>query len=158
MGLNVLKRLIVSAEKCAGCRHCELVCSFEHEGVFNPELSRIRVIKDDTNGLDYPLTCRNCNYCPPAQNCPTNSITKVEDGIKVQWQDCIECGSCVKSCTYNAIKLNIECKPLICDTCNKDPECAKRCPTQAISYIESEIFTETPNDAFVRMKEKWGIE
>jgi Fe-S-cluster-containing hydrogenase component 2 len=156
--LNVLKRLIVSAEDCAGCRHCELVCSFEHERVFNPELSRIRVIKDDTNGLDYPITCRNCDSCPPTQKCPTKSITKTEAGIQVKWQDCNECGLCVKLCTFNAIRLNKKNKPLICDTCNDDPECAKRCPTQAITYVESEVFTETLNDAFVRMKEKWGIE
>jgi Fe-S-cluster-containing hydrogenase component 2 len=153
-----LKRLIVTAEECAGCRHCELVCSFEHEGVFNPELSRIKVIKNDSKGFDYPVTCRNCLKCPPTENCPVNALIKIENGVEVKWWECIECGTCINQCTYNAIGLNKENKPIICDTCDGNPECVKRCPTQAIRFEETEFFAEKPNDAFKRMMEAWGIE
>jgi Fe-S-cluster-containing hydrogenase component 2 len=156
--LITLKRLIVYAEECTGCRHCELVCSFEHENVFSPELSRIIVIKDDTNGLDYPLTCRNCITCPPSQLCPTNAIIKTGERISVKLQECISCGVCVKVCSYDAINLNKDNQPLVCDLCEGDPECVKRCPTQAIRYEENEFFKETPVEAFLRMKEAWGIE
>lgn len=158
IGLIPLKRLIITAEKCTGCRHCELVCSFEHEGVFNPELSRIRVIRNDTNGLDYPITCRNCSNCPPTENCPANALNKIERGIKVEWRDCIGCGACISQCAYNAIKLNRDNNPIICDTCDGDPECVKRCPTQAIRFEDNEFFTEKPDEAFKRMMEAWEFE
>jgi Fe-S-cluster-containing hydrogenase component 2 len=41
-----MKRLFISSlETCAGCRTCELLCSFRHEKEINPELSRIKVVK-----------------------------------------------------------------------------------------------------------------
>ncbi len=54
-----MKRIKVKAELCAGCRQCEMVCSFEHFTRFSPSLSRVTVHKDDRNGLDYPVTCRH---------------------------------------------------------------------------------------------------
>ena len=153
-----MKRLIVYAEECTGCRHCELVCSYVHEGVFSPELSRITVLKDDTNCLDYPITCRNCNECPPSQTCPTTALIKTSWRIIVNKQECVSCGLCEKACSYKAINLNKEKQPLVCDLCGGDPECVKRCPTKAIRYEDREFFKETPIEAFRRMKEAWGIE
>jgi Fe-S-cluster-containing hydrogenase component 2 len=153
-----LKRLIVSAEDCAGCRQCEMVCSFHHEKAFSPSLSRITVIKDDRNGLDYPVTCRNCTDCPPLNQCPTGAIFKNDKGILVtNWEICTGCDLCVQICKYNAIKLNAESKPLICDHCNGKPNCVSRCPTNALSYIDTPEFTEKPENAFNRLKEKWGF-
>lgn len=153
-----MKRLIVYAEECAGCRQCEMVCSFKHEQIFSPELSRVTVIKDDRNGLDYPMTCRNCSSCPPQENCPVGAINITSQGVvETDWSLCIGCGLCVDQCKYGAIKLNREQKPIICDHCGGDPECVKRCPTNAIRYEESPEFTETVVDAFNRMKEEWGF-
>jgi Fe-S-cluster-containing hydrogenase component 2 len=73
------------------------------------------------------------------------------------WLQCIGCGLCVDLCKYGAIKLNTEKKPLICDHCDGNPECVKRCPTNAIRYEEAPEFTETVFEAFNRMKEEWGF-
>jgi heterodisulfide reductase subunit A-like polyferredoxin len=48
--------------KCTGCRICELVCSIEKDGVFNPKKSRIHV--KDENGLIDIRSCKLCRTCP----------------------------------------------------------------------------------------------
>ena len=48
---------------CTGCRICELVCSFHHEGVFSPELSSIRVSRNNRTGevgVSIDSTCDSC--------------------------------------------------------------------------------------------------
>jgi Fe-S-cluster-containing hydrogenase component 2 len=69
-----LKRILVDKAQCAGCRVCELVCSYYHEGKFSPSLSRVDVIKEDKYGLDYPVFCRQCDECPPADACPVGAL------------------------------------------------------------------------------------
>lgn len=39
------KVVLAEPSKCLRCRLCELACSFTHEGVFSPSLSRIRGVK-----------------------------------------------------------------------------------------------------------------
>jgi len=151
-----LKRITVDAGRCAGCRQCEMVCSFQHTKMFSPETSRVTVIKDDRLGLDYPLMCRQCSDCPPLKACPTQAINREGGSITVDWQACIGCGACVEECRYDAVKL-YDGKALICDLCGGDPQCVARCPTGALNYSEAPEFSETPWDAFNRLKEEWGI-
>jgi len=151
-----LKRITVEAERCAGCRQCEMVCSFHHTMTFSPESSRVTVIKDDRLGLDYPLMCRQCSDCPPMEACPTQALTREEGVIMVDWQTCIGCGACVDECRHGAVKLHDE-KALICDLCGGGPQCVARCPTGALSYAESPEFVETPCEAFSRLKKEWGM-
>jgi len=40
------KVLIVDADKCTGCRQCELACSLARLGEFNPARSNIRVLRN----------------------------------------------------------------------------------------------------------------
>ena len=39
----MMKALVIDPGKCTGCKQCEMACSYENEGVFNPSKSRIRV-------------------------------------------------------------------------------------------------------------------
>jgi Fe-S-cluster-containing hydrogenase component 2 len=151
-----LKRIIVNAEKCAGCRQCEMVCSFHHSDKFSPSISRVTVKKDDRYGLDYPVMCRQCNECPPIENCPTKAINRFNGVIKIDLQVCIGCGQCVKSCKYDAVKLYQD-KAIICDQCSGEPECVNRCPTSALDYIETAESLETPGQVFTVLKQRWGI-
>ena len=154
-----MKRIIVEAVECAGCRVCELACSYGHEGRFSPSLSRITVIKEDKHGLDYPLYCRQCESCSPVSTCPTGALSKTTVGtVAVDPEACTGCGSCVTACNYDAIKLDASSRPLICDLCGGEPKCVRKCPTDALRFEESEAFTETMEDAFARLKTEWNID
>ena len=52
----------LNPEKCTGCRTCELVCSEEKDGVFNPKKSRIHII--ETGGDIEARRCKLCKTCP----------------------------------------------------------------------------------------------
>jgi carbon-monoxide dehydrogenase iron sulfur subunit len=74
-------KIIIAIEACYGCRTCELVCSFHHAGVFSPELSSIRVLKNNRNAkveLSIDSTCDSCQGEPQPL--------------------------CVKYCVYGALK------------------------------------------------------
>jgi Fe-S-cluster-containing hydrogenase component 2 len=135
-----------------------MVCSFHKSGRFSPSLARITVIKDDRNGLDYPVICHQCNECPPVESCPVGAITKKPDGWTwVNWQICIGCGTCINSCKYNAVKLAEE-RAIICDLCEGNPECVNRCPTSALKYFETDESTETYVQVFGKLREIWNLE
>jgi len=60
------KVLIVDADKCTGCRVCELVCSMSKFGEYNPKKSYIKVMRNremDVNILALNLKCDFCNKC-----------------------------------------------------------------------------------------------
>jgi len=155
---NPMKRLAVDTSICAGCRICEMYCSFIHEMKFSPSLSRITVIKEEKYGMDYPLFCRQCTNCTALEMCPTSALHNVKDGtIQVNIDLCISCGQCAENCSYKAVKMS-EGHPIICDLCGGAPICVKKCPTKAISYLESEVFTEYPWEAFEILKKRWKID
>ena len=39
------KALLIDPDKCTSCLQCEMACSFEHEGTFNPAKSRIKIFE-----------------------------------------------------------------------------------------------------------------
>ena len=153
-----MKRLVVDAEKCSGCRLCEMVCSFHHDGRFSPSLSRVTVVKDDRHGMDYPLFCRQCDPCPSVEACPTGALKKTGGGIvALVEEDCIGCGACLDACTFDAIKMSMFSKPLICDLCGGSPVCAERCPTEALRFVEHGVVLDRPEDVFLKLRTRWGI-
>jgi len=151
-----LKRIQVEAERCAGCRLCEMICSFRHEAKFSPALSRVRVIKEDRHGLDYPVLCHQCDPCPAVAACPTGALTRSSRGvIEVDEAACTGCGACVDACTLDAVHLD-DSKPLICDLCGGEPACVERCPTRALTFTDSEEIRR-PEEAFRELLGRWGI-
>lgn len=72
------KVLIVDANKCTGCRICELVCSMAKQGLYNPRKSYIKVIKNrelDVNVIALKIDCDFCDEC--AQWCLTKALNFV---------------------------------------------------------------------------------
>ena len=72
--------LFVRAENCRGCRSCQLACSFERNGVFNPGRSMIVMERDLVNGraapMIKPLGCDLCGGDPVcAKACKYGAIT-----------------------------------------------------------------------------------
>jgi len=56
-------KILINDEACYGCRTCELICSFHHDRVFSPELSSIKVLRNNLTGeIDWSIdsTCDSC--------------------------------------------------------------------------------------------------
>lgn len=135
------RSLYISPDKCTGCLQCEMACSYEHEGNFNPAKSRIKVFSFHTEGRFVPYTCTQCAEAWCKSACPTEAITldiatgakMVNDGL------CVGCKVCTIACPFGTINYNTATgKVTKCDLCGGDPACAKACPTQAITYIDAE--------------------
>jgi Fe-S-cluster-containing hydrogenase component 2 len=133
-----------------------MVCSFQQSGKFSPSISRVRVLKDDRYGLDYPIMCRQCDDCPPLDSCPVEALFLSNGVIKVNEQTCIGCGKCVELCNYEAIHL-YQGKAIICDQCNGEPACVNRCPTNALDFSEVDSFSEHASDALESLKVRWEM-
>ena len=61
--MDLEKVLIVDADKCTGCRQCELACSMHNFGEFNPTRSNIRVLKNKTTDLHLVAWGTGCDLC-----------------------------------------------------------------------------------------------
>lgn len=166
-------KIVVDYFKCSGCKYCELWCSFAHEGVFSSSLSRIIVVKDDIIGLDYPLTCNQCDPAPCINVCRHNALIRDKRGIiKVVEEKCVGCKSCLDACPYGAINFHpIKLKPIICDLCGGNPVCISKCPTNALKLYpigrikhlgeDSKFFDKSYRFAlncFRRLLERWGLD
>ena len=46
----------IDAEKCTGCRTCEVICSLTHaKGRIEPRQARVRVYRDEVEGIFTPI-------------------------------------------------------------------------------------------------------
>ena len=123
--------------KCSGCSRCEVNCSFFHSGKIGRSGARIKVVKVEEIGIDYPLVCQQCTerYCT---KCPEKAIQVGPLGqVIVSPTLCTVCGTCEILCPVGAIELYEEI-PLVCDLCGGDPRCVKACTLDAIHY-ESDL-------------------
>jgi Fe-S-cluster-containing hydrogenase component 2 len=139
-----MKKLIVAdLDKCTGCRICEMFCAFFKEKVFNPNRSRIRIIKMEREGLDIPVFCQQCEDPVCRDVCPVGALSKGSDAVMhLDPERCIGCWACSISCPYGAISF-YEGEFKLCDLCEGDPKCAKWCPTEAIQYV-NECLADIP--------------
>ena len=64
--------LLYLADRCTGCRTCELACSMIHDNVFNPAKSRIRVQLEGVPELFTVNVCKSCGKPPCEEACPTD--------------------------------------------------------------------------------------
>lgn len=127
--------LVVDAEKCVGCRACELACSFKKNNEFNPDSSRIHVVMSHPRSIMYPVVCKQCKEAVCIDVCPVEALRKEEmtNTVVLNEEKCTGCGLCVERCPYSAIRMDeLHRKPLICDLCQGNPECVKWCPTAAL--------------------------
>jgi Fe-S-cluster-containing hydrogenase component 2 len=134
------KILMINHEKCTGCRLCELVCSVSHEGVSNPSRSRINIIKWEAEGLYIPMSCQQCEDAPCMTICPVKAISRDQDWdyVKIDYDVCIGCRSCVAVCPFGAMGFNVKDKKVFkCDFCEGDPQCVRFCDVKAIEYVDA---------------------
>ena len=136
--LKLQKTFFVLAERCTGCRLCELICSLTKEREANLAKARISVTRLMIDGLMIPHLCRNCQQPPCIEACRRKAIVKdPETGwVTIDRQRCNNCTLCIPACPYQAIILTPEHEVLLCDVCDGSPKCVEICPTQAIQFTE----------------------
>jgi Fe-S-cluster-containing hydrogenase component 2 len=135
------KALLINPKKCTGCRQCEMACSYEKEGAFNPSKSRIRVFDFHTEARFVPYTCTQCDQAWCKSACPVGAIQiDAATAAKVVREAlCVGCKVCTIACPFGTINYNADTgKVAKCDLCAGDPACAKACPTGAITYVDAE--------------------
>lgn len=129
--------ITLALERCSGCSRCEVHCSFFHSGKIGRSGARIKVVKVEDQGIDYPVVCQQCQerYCT---KCPEKAIDVGPLGqIIVSPTLCTACGTCETMCPIGAIQLFEEIA-YVCDLCGGDPRCVKACTMDAI-HFEPEV-------------------
>ncbi len=131
------KSLHIDAEKCTSCLLCEMACTFEHEGLFNPARSRIKVFEFEHGRHSIPYTCTQCDAAWCMKACPTRAISNdlLLNAKIIDESRCVGCKACTQACPYGTIAYHAPSgKVSKCDYCGGEPKCAEICPTGAIVY------------------------
>lgn len=123
---------------CSGCKLCELWCSLQHNGAFNPHRSRIRVVELGT-GVDVPVTCQQCTDPACQAACKFDAIV-YNDKLKIVVVDqdkCTGCRDCVGACPFGIITIDpVSKKALKCDLCGgEEPICVAKCPSGVLGAL-----------------------
>lgn len=137
----LMKSLYINPEKCTGCLQCEMACSFENEGIFNPARSRIKVFTFHDAGRFVPYTCTQCDDAWCMKACPVEAIVinKATGSKDILNDRCVGCKVCTIACPFGTVNYNSASGKVIkCDLCGGNPQCAAACPTGAITYIDAD--------------------
>ena len=136
---KTIKTIHVDADKCNGCRACEMACSAFHAtpkySSNNPARSRVRVIRKPLEDMYVPVYAGE--YA--AAECMGRNKYKI-DGKEYD-----ECALCRASCpARDRFKEPDSGLPLKCDMCEdvpnlEEPLCVKWCMVGALTYEEREV-------------------
>ena len=132
------KILTISPEKCTNCRSCELICSFNKTGEFNPREAAVNVLFYEEAAISVPVMCMQCEDAACIKVCPVDAIHRDKNGaVLPDPKKCIGCKLCISACPMGNISFSTVQKKIVkCNLCGGDPMCAKVCPSGAIQYVE----------------------
>ena len=131
--------IVAEEARCSGCRACELACVARHERRFGTATARIRVLKIEARGVDRPQVCRVCVEAPCVEACPAGALSRdsATGAVRLHATECIVCTACADACPFGVVFVDAATGlPLICDLCEGDPACVRRCVTGALSWTE----------------------
>lgn len=135
------KPIQVIARLCSGCRACEAACVFHHENLLGTSSARIRVHKDEAEGVDEPRLCHICPEPACIPSCPAKALSRDPElgVIRLDEGLCTACGLCLNACPFGSISLH-PCTemPLFCDLCGGAPACLPRCSPGALLQVGPE--------------------
>ena len=143
-----MRRIIIEADKCKGCKNCSVACMKAHmpeDAVFSfsdPQLESRNTILLDGEKNYKPLFCRHCEKPACAASCMSGALIKNPDTGHVLYdsEKCAQCFMCVMNCPFGVLKPARTANAYVvkCDFCAADggePNCVKLCPTKTI-YVE----------------------
>jgi len=113
-----------------------LACSVEKKQEFNPDLSRIHMVRTK-HSCAVSIACRFCEDTPCIKACPREALTMDEQAnvIRLDKKRCTGCGWCIEACDFGAIVMDRSTKSVvICDLCEgrSQPRCVELCPKRAL--------------------------
>jgi anaerobic dimethyl sulfoxide reductase subunit B (iron-sulfur subunit) len=148
-----------NANLCTGCKACQVACKDKWDLDVGVTWRRVAEYtggnwiqdKDGTYRQDVfayytSLACNHCQEPPCKEVCPTQAITKREDGIvMINQEACVGCRYCEWSCPYNAPQFD-ETRGVMtkCNLCydaidaGESPACVAACPSRALDFGELE--------------------
>ena len=147
-GMNEIGKvsLMFFKKGCMGCHACEVACKQEHGLGVGPRL--VRVIE---KAPDYkPIYCHHCANATCKESCPTEAISRNEQGIVLIEEDLyIGCKKCMEACPFGAMRFDDDREVAVkCDLCverlenNEQPACSKICPTGCIFWGDTKKFSQ----------------
>lgn len=158
---KTVKTIKVNADKCNGCRACEVICSAFHATPKycnnNPARSRIRLIREPLRDIYVPVYA--------GEYTPAECMGR--DKYVIDGKEYEECAFCRASCpSRNIFKEPDSGLPLKCDMCEgeEEPLCVKWCLVDALTYEErkEEIIEEDkPEDIEIGLESlanKFGLD
>ena len=133
--MNTIKTIKIDADKCTGCRACEVICSAYQAApkysIVNPKRSRIRVFYDEDNDIWVPVLAGE--YAET--ECNVRHITVIKG------KEYGECSFCRSSCASRDWFKEPDAPdiPLKCDGCGEPmpeggPLCVQWCLNDALTY------------------------
>ena len=151
--------IVYDSRLCLGCQSCMFACSMTHEGMANPSLSRIQIIRDAPSFTKYPYdivmsVCRQCVSPLCVQNCPTGAchVDAANGNVRrIDQSKCIGCKRCINSCPqrpHRTIWNSAKKKSTKCDLCADAPywsqqggpggkqACVETCAAKALKLVK----------------------
>ena len=139
---KTIKTIKVDADKCNGCRACEMACSAFHAAPQyssnNPARSRVRVIRKPLEDQYVPVYA---GEYAPAECMGRNTYV-------IEGKEYDECAFCRAACPSRDLFHEPDSGlPLKCDMCEdlpdtEEPLCVKWCMVGALTYEEREVEVE----------------
>jgi benzoyl-CoA reductase subunit BamC len=130
---KTIKTIRIDADKCNGCRACEVICSAYHAtprySSINPARSRIRVVRDPLQDIWVPVFA--------GEYTPAECMGR--DKYTIDGKEYEECAFCRASCpSRDAFKEPDSGLPLKCDLCEgeDEPLCVQHCLNEVLVYEE----------------------
>ena len=159
-----IKTIKVDADKCNGCRGCEIVCSAFHASPKyssnNPARSRVRMIRDPIKDIYVPVYAGE--YTPA--ECMGRDVYVI-DGKEYD-----ECDFCRAVCpSRDLFKEPDSGLPLKCDMCENEPplekpKCVEVCINEVLTYeereeeVDEEVEIEAVETALGSLIDKHGLD
>jgi benzoyl-CoA reductase subunit BamC len=160
-----IKSIRIDADKCNGCRACEIVCSAFHAepkySSVNPARARIHVISRRLSNIWLPLFA--------GEYTPAECMGR--DKYVIDGKEYDECSFCRASCpSRDFFKEPDSGLPLKCDMCESEPPlaepmCVQKCLNDVLIYEEreeeveeEEVSQEDVEIGLESMIDKYGLQ